>query len=117
MTTRNLPTTTQGFTLLEIMTVVALIGLLAAMAIPYVLKPRTTTQTTVCIKYLRLIEDGKEQLAFEYRIPNGASVIEDSVNTYLKTGRAPECPAGGVYSYNPLGSNPTCNITDHVLPD
>ena len=107
----------RAFTLLEIMVVVGLIGLLAAIAIPYAFKPRATSQTTICIKNLRLIEQGKEQFAYDFHLGEGAPVVEDSVNTYLKTGKTPLCPASGAYSYNSVGTNPTCNIADHVLPD
>jgi prepilin-type N-terminal cleavage/methylation domain-containing protein len=114
---RNHFTARLGFTLLEIMVVVGLIGLLAALALPYAFKPRTQSQTTICIKNMRQIETGKEQLAFEFHMAEGTPITEASVNTYLKTGNTPSCPASGVYSYNPIGTNPTCNIDGHVLPD
>ena len=106
-----------AYTLLEVMTVVGIIGMLAAMAIPYAYKPRVTTQTNVCIKFLRLIEAGKEQLAFEAKLSEGATVVDASVNSYLRSGTTPVCPASGTYTYNPIGSNATCTVTGHMLPD
>ena len=49
----------QGFTLVEIMIVVAIIGLLAAIAIPSFVKSRNTERTNACINNLRLIDAAK----------------------------------------------------------
>src|ERR1700710_952201 len=67
-----------GFTLIEIMIVVAIIGLLAAIAIPNFVSARTTAQKTTCLNNLRLISSAKAQYALE-----NPSVLESIVPTSL----------------------------------
>lgn len=104
-----------GFTLVEIMIVVAIIGLLAAIAIPNFVKARGTAQRNACINNLRQIDGAKEQWALEAKKKTGDPVDEAAVNEYMKGG-APECPASGTYTYAAIGTLPTCSVTDHVLP-
>jgi prepilin-type N-terminal cleavage/methylation domain-containing protein len=112
----NIQTSRKGaFTLVEIMIVVAIIGLLAAIAIPNFVKARTTAQKNSCINNLRQIDGAKEQWALEAKKAQGDAVVEADVNEYIKAG-APDCPGGGTYSYNAIGSPPTCTISEHVLP-
>ena len=108
----------EGFTLVEIMIVVAIIGLLAAIAIPSFVKARNTAQQKACINNLRMIDAGKEQGALELKWSDGSSPSTIVVNSFIKGDTTPECPAGGFYLYNVLGTNPTCNIlvpTTHRL--
>ncbi len=112
-----------GFTLVEIMIVVAIIGLLAAIAIPAFIKARDTSQQNACMNNLRQIDAGREQAAMELRWDNGVNctlgTAMDAINLFIKGETTPVCPGGGVYSYTTLGSNPTCNIaspTLHALP-
>lgn len=100
-----------GFTLVEIMIVVAIIGLLAAIAIPSFIKSRNTAQQNACINNLRIIDGGKEQWAFVARRSSGATTLDSSINEYIKGNTTPICPGGGTYTYCNVGSAPECTIT------
>ena len=101
---------TAGFTLVEIMIVVAIIGLLAAIAIPNFVKARGTAQKNACINNLRQIDGAKEQWALENKKSAGSTTVDAEVNAYIK-GAAPSCPGGGNYTYNVVDTNPACSLT------
>ena len=105
-----------GFTLVEIMIVVAIIGLLAAIAIPNFVRARNSAQTNACINNLRQIDGAKQQWAIEFRQTDAALPVAADVTPYLKGGDMPDCPASGVYTIAIVSANPTCNIAGHVLP-
>ena len=102
-------TNKQGFTLVEIMIVVAIIGLLAAIAIPSFMKARTTSQQKACINNLRQIESGKEQWALANKKAQGDDIVTTEIDVYMK--EAPDCPAGGDYTYDKIGTDASCSIT------
>lgn len=104
----------RGFTLVEIMIVVAIIGLLASIAVPNFVKARRDAQRRACISTLRQIDGAKEQWAIEKKKSAGSAVVDSEVNEYIR-GSAPKCSAGGVYTYGALDTAPTCTIVDHIL--
>jgi prepilin-type N-terminal cleavage/methylation domain-containing protein len=72
-----------GFTLVEIMIVVAIIGLLAAIAIPNFVRARQTAQSNACINNLRQIDNAKQQWALENGGKSTDSVSTTNVLTYV----------------------------------
>ena len=69
-----------------------------------------------CINNLRLIDGAKAQWALEQRKPAGALLTAADLAPYLPGNTVPTCPAGGVYTLNPVGLSPLCNIPGHALP-
>ena len=106
----------RGFTLVEIMIVVGIIGLLIAIAVPNWIKTRERAQRDICIENLQQLETAKTLWSLETGQAEGTEPDEADLigpTLYLKT--MPECPAGGEYLLNPVGVVPECDVEGHVI--
>ena len=108
------------------MIVVAIIGLLAAIAIPNFVRARTTAQQNACINNLRQLDGAKQQWALENRASATATPADSNIQPYLgrgSNGTLPDCPADSQHTFDTsyniqnLSTAPTCKISTntHVL--
>ena len=113
--------TVAGFTLIEIMIVVAIIGMLAAIAVPNFAKARTEAQRTGCISNLQRIDGAIQVWALEQKKDADQPVTYTDISAYLKN--AIVCPSGGTsfsdsYTITTVDGKPLCQRRpdSHKLP-
>lgn len=105
-----------GYSLIEIMVVVALVGVVAVLAVPNAMTARTTASRSVCLAALKQIESAKEQWAVEHKKSGGDTALDDDLfglDKYLKY--KPKCPEGGSYLINANHAKPACSVAGHTL--
>ena len=111
----------KGFTLVEIMIVVAIIGILIAIAVPGFIRARSQSRMKSCQENLTKIDGAKEQFALENNKKPGdavtqANLVDPAGGTgYLKN--FPNEPSGYTYTINVIGTSPVCTsaIPGHAL--
>ena len=104
----------KGFTLVEIMIVVAIIGLLAAIGIPSFTKARDNSRAKACVNNLRMIAAGGEQHMMEV---NATIYTTTEAAAYIKGG-LPACPQAGTYGAPATANDdPTCSLGTTVTPN
>ena len=111
----------RGFTLVEIMVVVAIIGMLATIAVPNFVEARRKAQMTTCLGTLRQIDGAVQQWAVETKKDAGDPVTYGDIRSYLKG--SVSCPSGGTcfedsYAVTTVDAPPLClrQPATHKLP-
>jgi prepilin-type N-terminal cleavage/methylation domain-containing protein len=112
-----------AFTLVEVMIVVAVIGLLAGIAVPNMVRARTQSQVNACINNLRQIDDASQEWALDNLQAADATVLFPNIQSYLKNSVLCPAAANGAsfansYTLTTVSNKPTCNLVPatHVLP-
>src|ERR1041384_4886037 len=100
-----------GFTLVEIMIVVLIIGILLAIAVPNFIRARESSRAKSCQANLKSINGAKEQWAMANKKTSADTPSADDLKGTDKYGKTePSCPGGGTYTINPIGPEPTCSV-------
>lgn len=111
-----------GFTFVEIMVIVAVIGVIFAVAFPNCIKSGATVRKIVCIANLKRIDGAIDEWMLEKRMPAGTNIADYEKDIYgdYAIGGKSKCPSAGEYALGIIGASPqvTCSkeAEGHKLP-
>ncbi len=120
MLSKNLKKVQQGFTLVEIMIVVLIIGILLAIAVPNFVRAREQSRAKSCSANLKQIESATQQWAIDQKKSGTDAVTIANLagpGLYINgpvTG--PVCPSSGAYTLTDVSTAPTCGATSTAYP-
>jgi general secretion pathway protein G len=111
--------TKQAFTLVEIMVVVVIIGLLAAIVVPSFIRSREEAVRKSCVNNLLQIYNAKIRWGLDnHKLPTDVPTAAELFGPDGYIRYEPTCPGGGIYSINAVDTPPSCSLTNlnHTLP-
>jgi len=101
----------RGFTLVEIMIVVAIVGLLSAIALPNIFRAHRRAEAKACINNLRQIDAAKQQWALETGKSSASLPNQADIDPFFRSYIMPSCPIqGGTYNINQVDTAPDCSF-------
>ena len=103
-----------GYAGLALFVITVAAAVLGSILLPVVARDRAETQRTQCIQNLIQLDAAKQRWAEEHNKIKGDAVDADQIRQFLKEQQMPQCPVGGVYTLNPVGTHVQCSAYNHV---